>query len=107
MIHNSIIFSLFLIFAGAAILSTIALYTRQSMLVAYILLGIIIGPWGLELVSNSEFVSGVGEVGMIFLLFLLGMHLPPQKLIHMLKKITWMALISSLLFASVGYGISF
>ena len=39
----------------------------------------------------------------MFLLFLLGLHLQPQNLLHMLKKITWIALLSSILFALVGY----
>ena len=80
---NSIIFSIFLIFSGAAVFSTIALFTRQSLLVAYMLLGIIIGPWGLKLISDAEFVQGIGEVGIIFLLFLLGIHClyqPPSQL---------------------------
>ena len=35
---QSFVFSIFVIFTGAAVLATIALYTRQSLLVAYILL---------------------------------------------------------------------
>lgn len=104
MMHNSIIFSLFLIFSGAAILSTLALYTRQSLLVAYILLGILLGPWGLKLIANPQAAQRIGDVGIIFLLFLLGLHLHPQSLLHVLKKVTWVALISSLVFASLGFG---
>lgn len=103
--ENSLIFSIFLIFAGAAVFSTAALYTRQSLLVAYMLLGVLLGPWGLKLVGNSEVVQNIGDVGIIFLLFLLGLHLQPQNLLHMLKKTTWVALASSTLFAAIGYGI--
>ena len=42
--------SCFLIFAGTAVLSTMALFTRQSLFVAYIALGAILGPWGLKLI---------------------------------------------------------
>ena len=103
---GSLVFFLFLIFSGAAVLSTLALMTRQSMLVAYILLGVILGPWGLKWVGNPEVVQKIGDVGIVFLLFLLGLHLPPQKLIHMLKKVVWVGVISSLVFLLVGYGIS-
>ena len=98
-----LIFSIFLIFTGAAILSTLALYFRQSMLVAYMLLGVILGPWGLKLVAQATTISTIGDVGIIFLLFLLGLHLPPQKLIHMLKKISVVGVVSSLIFMSIGY----
>ena len=101
--HDALINAIFLIFAGAAVLSTIALLTRQSLLVAYILLGVIIGPWGLGWVANADTVRTVGDVGIIFLLFLLGLHLPPQKLWHMLKKVSLVGLFSSLVFFIVGF----
>ena len=53
MIDDPIIFSIFLIFTGAAVLAGIALFARQSLLVAYILLGGIVGPWGLKLVNEN------------------------------------------------------
>ena len=104
--HDALIHAIFLIFAGAAVLSTIALVTRQSLLVAYMLLGVIIGPWGLGWVANADTVRTVGDVGIIFLLFLLGLHLPPQKLWHMLKKVSLVGLVSSLVFFAVGYVIA-
>lgn len=100
---GNVFFTIFLIFAGAAVFSTVVLYTKQSLLVAYILLGAVLGPWGLKWVSDLDSVASVGEVGIIFLLFLLGLHLQPQNLIHMLKKVTWIATISSLFFAFIAY----
>ncbi|MGH8534514.1 MAG: cation:proton antiporter, partial [Gammaproteobacteria bacterium] len=47
MTGENIVFSLFLVFTGAAILATLALYARQAMLVAYIVLGVVLGPWGI------------------------------------------------------------
>lgn len=99
-------YTIFLIFTGAAFLSTIVLYTRQSLLVAYILLGAALGPWGLHMITQLSAIQQVGDIGIVFLLFLLGLHLQPQNLIHMLKEVTWIALISSLLFALACYGIS-
>lgn len=102
MTHN-LIFSIFLIFAGAAVLSTFALWTRQSLLVAYIVLGILLGPWGLKLIPNTTLVHSVSEVGIIFLLFLLGLNLPVRKLISMLQQAIWVALVSSIVFMAMGY----
>lgn len=106
MLSNSLIFTLFLVFMGAAVMSTVALYTRQSLLVAYMLLGIIIGPWGLKWVGNAEVVQKTGDIGIIFLLFLLGLNLTPQSLYHLLRKTTWVTVISSLVFAAVGWGVA-
>lgn len=101
--ENAIVFSIFLIFSGAAVLSTVALYTRQSLLVAYMLIGIILGPWGLKLISDPSTVREIGDVGIIFLMFLLGLNLQPQNLVHMFKKTIWIAVASSIIFAAVGY----
>lgn len=100
---GAIFYTIFLIFAGAAVFSTLVLYTRQSLLVAYILLGAAFGPWGLGLVSDLSAVRQVGDVGIVFLLFLLGLHLQPQNLIHMLKEVTWIAMFSSVAFAIIAY----
>lgn len=100
---NVLVFSIFLIFAGAAVLATLALYTRQSLLVAYMLLGMIMGPWGLKWVADSSVIVEIGDVGIIFLLFLLGLHLQPQSLLHMLKKVSWVAFVSSITFCLLGF----
>ena len=98
-----IIFTLFLIFSGAAILATLALYARQSLIVAYIALGILFGPSGLELIHDPELVRQISDVGIIFLLFLLGMNLAPQKLLHLVSETLLVTGVSSALFATVGY----
>jgi Kef-type K+ transport system membrane component KefB len=100
---DAIVFSIFLIFTGAAVFAGAALYLRQSMLVAYIALGCLVGPWGLGLVTDATTIQGIGHVGIIFLLYLLGLNLHPQKLLQMLREATRVTLLSSLVFAIVGY----
>ena len=104
--HDLILFPIFVIFVGAAVVATIALFARQSLIVAYILLGLGFGPWGLGLVSDVELIRQIGHVGIIFLLFLLGLNLKPQDLIHLLRKTTLITLISSLVFASFGIAVA-
>lgn len=99
---DSIVFSIFLIFTGAAVLAGLALYARQSMLVAYILLGVLAGPWVFRLVTDATTIQGVGHVGIIFLLYLLGLNLHPQKLLKMLREALMVTILSSLAFAVVG-----
>ncbi len=100
---DPVIFALFLIFTGAAILATLALYARQAMLVSYILLGILLGPSVFGLVSDAEIVREVAHIGIIFLLFLLGINLPPQKLVQLVRETTLITGVSSLVFAAVGF----
>lgn len=98
-----ITYVMFLIFAGTAVLSTAALYTRQSLLVAYIVLGALLGPWGLKLITNTETINEAGDIGIIFLLFLLGLHLQPQSLFHSLRKMSLLTLYSSIMFFMLGF----
>jgi len=106
MLDDSIIFSIFLIFTGAAVLAALALFARQSLLVAYILLGGIVGPWGLKLVNDPEIIQQIGHIGIIFLLFLLGLNLQPAQLVRMLREAVVVTVISSLLFGITGAIIS-
>lgn len=101
--QHQLIFAIFIIFTGAAVLSTLALLTHQSMLVAYMLLGIILGPSGFKVINDPEMVRHVGDIGILFLLFLLGLHLPPQKLWHMLKKVSWVGFMSSVIFIAISF----
>ncbi len=97
--------SFFLIFAGAALVASLALYSRQPMLVAYIALGGLIGPYGFGLVPDVQLIADMAGIGIIFLLFLLGLDMQPQALFAVFRKVTHVTLISSLIFAAVGYGI--
>lgn len=101
---GSLLFSFFLIFSGAAILATGALFTRQPLIVAYIVLGAFLGPFGLELVTDTGLLNDISHVGIIFLLFLLGLDMQPGHLGNLLRKTATVGILSSLLFASVGYG---
>lgn len=100
--HESIVYALFLIFSGAAVAATMALFARQSMLVSYILLGIVFGPWGVGLIDDTVIISQVSHVGVIFLLFLLGLDLQPQQLWRLLQEAASVTVISSLLFGVIG-----
>lgn len=97
--------SFFLIFTGAAIVASLALYTRQPLLVAYILLGMLLGPFGFGFITNVEVISEISRVGIIFLLFLLGLDMQPKALFAVLKQATHIGLISSAIFACAGYAV--
>lgn len=103
---SSITFSFFLIFTGAAVLASVALYTRQPLIIAYIVLGAAMGPYGLSMVSDVKLLSDISHVGIIFLLFLLGLDMQPQALWSTLRKSTVVAVISSALFLLLGFGVA-
>ena len=83
---DSLLFSFFLIFTGAAVLSTIALFFRQPLRVAYIGVGTLLGPYGLAYISDASLLTDIAEFGIIFLLFLLGLDMQPKKLLIYLTQ---------------------
>jgi Kef-type K+ transport system membrane component KefB len=103
---HTIVFSLFLIFTGAAVLATLALFARQALIIGYIVLGALLGPWGLGWVGDTNLIANLAEIGIIFLLFLLGLNLPPQKLWLLLRQTTVATLVTSLAFGLAGAGIA-
>lgn len=103
--ETSLFQSFFLIFSGAAIVASLALYGRQPLLVAYIALGILLGPSGFAVVDNVQLLAEISSIGIIFLLFLLGLDMQPQALLSVLRKATFVGLISSAVFLGLGYGI--
>lgn len=95
----------FLIFSGAAIISTVALYTRQPLLVAYIALGVLLGPYGFGVITEIHYISEMSHIGIVFLLFLIGLDMQPSALVSVLKKATSVAIVSSATFALIGLGV--
>lgn len=101
------IFSIFLIFVGAAALATVALYARQAMIIAYIVLGLLLGPWGGGLIDDASWIEDVSEIGIMFLLYLLGLNMLPQQLWRMLGEALTVTVVSCLIFTTLGVGIAF
>ena len=104
---SSITFSFFLIFTGAAVFASLALYTRQPLIIAYIALGACIGPSGLSLVTDLDLLTDIGHVGIIFLLFLLGLDMQPQALWVTLRKSVVVAVFSSCIFLLGGCAVAY
>lgn len=105
--QQSIVYSLFLIFIGAALVATLALYARQALIIGYILLGAALGPWGLGWVADTSLIADIAQVGIIFLLFLLGLTLSPGKLALLLGQTTLVTLITSVVFCAAGWVIAY
>ena len=107
MVHDSLTQLFFFIFSGAAILATLALFGRQPLIIAYIALGVLIGPYSLQWVTDIETISSISEIGIIFLLFLLGLDMQPKALVKVLRQATQSTMISSIIFGITGYSLGY
>jgi len=59
---------------------------KQSIIVAYLISGIIIGPYGLGIIKAPDQIDILSEIGIILLMFILGLSFPPKKIIHLGTK---------------------
>lgn len=80
-----------------------SLIFRLPLLVAYICVGALLGPYGLAYISDASLLTDIAEFGIIFLLFLLGLDMQPSKLISTLRKTFLVTLASPLVFVILGY----
>ncbi len=76
---------------------------KQPLIIGYILSGILIGPFFLDLLSQNETISTFSEFGIAFLLFIVGLHLSP-KVVKEVGKISLITGIGQVVFTSlIGY----
>lgn len=75
-----------LIFGGASLLGTLFVWLNQPIILAYIGLGMLVGPYGINLIHNDGHIESIATMGIILLMFLLGLHLHPTSLLRQLKQ---------------------
>lgn len=83
---DGFILDLSIVLVGAAVLSFLAVLLKQPIIIAYILCGVLVGPWGIGLIKHVEFIESISHLGITLLLFLAGLCLHPQKLVALFKK---------------------
>ncbi len=77
-----------LIYLGAAVLGVpLSRYLGLGSIIGYLAAGIAIGPWGLGLVSNVQDILHFAEVGVVLMLFLIGLELEPRRLWNLRRPI--------------------
>ncbi|HEX5759796.1 MAG TPA: cation:proton antiporter, partial [Thermoanaerobaculia bacterium] len=77
-----------LVFCTAAVVA-VPIFRRlgQSAVLGYLAAGVVIGPSGLSLISHPETLLGVAELGVVLLLFLVGLELKVSRLLSMRRDI--------------------
>jgi len=92
---NELIFQLSIIVIVTAILSVILELSKQPILIAFIFTGLIVGPQGFGLIENNLFFEAIGQVGIILLLYLIGLELKAKIFSGAFGKGTLITLLAS------------
>lgn len=92
---------------AAGVTALVFYYLKQPVILGYLLAGFIVGPytWGPSFISNPEVMGFLGELGIVFLLFALGLEFSFSKL----RKVGATAIIAGtieiVLMLLLGYGL--
>jgi monovalent cation:proton antiporter-2 (CPA2) family protein len=93
--------------AGAVIAVPLFRRVGLSAVLGYLAAGVVIGPEVLGIVRDANTIRGVAEIGVVLLLFLVGLELQPSRLVSMRGDIFGAGLaqmaITSALFAFLGW----
>ncbi|SNR52352.1 cation:proton antiporter [Halorubrum vacuolatum] len=95
-----------IILLAATLAGFLARQTGQPTIIAYILAGVIVGPVVLGLVEVTELTETLSELGLAFLLFLLGIKMRIDEIKHVLAPIVKISLPQMAAVAAVGTGVS-
>jgi glutathione-regulated potassium-efflux system ancillary protein KefC len=77
---NPLLMQAAIYFAAAVVAVLAAQRLGLGSVAGYLLAGIAIGPWGLKLVGDVQDIRSFAELGVVFLLFVIGLELEPKRL---------------------------
>jgi Kef-type K+ transport system membrane component KefB len=80
---NSLLIDIGIVIVVATVFAYFARFLKQPLILAYLVAGIVIGPVGLGLITNYENIAVLSELGIAFMLFIVGLELDIKKLRHL------------------------
>jgi Kef-type K+ transport system membrane component KefB/DNA-binding NarL/FixJ family response regulator len=96
-----------IVIVTAAILAILARKTKQPTIIAYILTGIVIGPVMFGIVTEDELIEIMAELGLGFLLFLLGIEMSFDRIRSILRSIVNISIGQTILQTALAFGVAF
>jgi Kef-type K+ transport system membrane component KefB len=79
---NELIHDLALSIVMAWLLGVAANFIRQPLILAYLVAGFLLGPSGLKWVQSEQSINTIAELGLIFMLFMIGLEIDLKKIIR-------------------------
>ena len=96
-----------LVVVTATALSFLARQTRQPTIVAYILTGLLLGPVVLGIVTEDQLIDLMAELGLGFLLFLLGLEMRFDRIREILRPVINVSVGQTILQTALAFAIAF
>jgi len=92
---------------GIILISFVFKLLQQPYVIAYILVGVLMGPHGLQLITDESLISNLGSFGLVLLLFFIGMEISLPKIIANWRIPVLGTLIQVIFSVGVVWGVGF
>ena len=66
----------------AWLFGVVAHLLRQPLILAYLVAGFVLGPTGLAWVKSEQSIHTISELGLIFMLFMIGLEIDLKKIVR-------------------------
>lgn len=103
--NSSILVSLFVVFTAAKLLAEIFERFHQPAVIGEILAGVLVGPSVLAWASPSEVMHILAEIGVIFLLFTVGLETKPATILRVGKMAVLVAVLGMIFPLITGWAV--
>ena len=103
--HGHILLALFIALLAAKLAAELFERIRQPAVVGEILAGILIGPAVLKLIQPTDVMDALAEIGVIFLLFTVGLETRPSDIFRVGRRATVVAILGVIVPFVVGWGL--
>jgi Kef-type K+ transport system membrane component KefB len=101
--HTKVLLALFIMLAAAKLMAEVFERLKQPAVVGEILAGVIVGPSMLGWVVPSDLISILAEIGVIFLLFTVGLETKPRTIFQVGRRAMLVAVLGVILPFIAGY----
>ena len=101
--HGDAFLQLSLVIVLAAVVSVAMRWLRQPLIIGYIITGIIAGPSFLSLLHDRSAFDTFSEIGIVLLLFIIGLELNARVVRQLGKVAFFTAFVSLILMMSLGF----
>ena len=105
--QHSLLSNIGLVFVIATVFAFIAKFLQQPLILAYLVAGVVIGPEiGFAWVKDKEIIELISEIGLILLLFIIGLEIDLKKLLTAGRTLLVTGVSQFLLCVALGIGLA-
>lgn len=104
---DSALFNIFIFLAAACVVVPLVSHFKLGAVLGYMIAGVLIGPFVLGLIADSQEIMTFAEFGVIMMLFVIGLEVEPERLWRLRRSILGMGgiqvAITAIAFGALGY----